>query len=129
MHGRFTCTNSSVFILLDASCSPSPPLAPISASTSSRKMVDGAWYLAEAGEVCGGVERCGKVWKGVGRCMSPPLAPISASNSSRKMVDGAWYLEEAGEVCGGVWGCGKVWGGACSCAYYIVPREVEQQPD
>lgn len=42
------CMRSSVFIRLLASCSPSPPLAIISASISSMKIVDGAWCLASS---------------------------------------------------------------------------------
>lgn len=48
LRGKVTCMRSSVFILLLASCSPppsEPPLEPIMESISSRKIVDGAWYL------------------------------------------------------------------------------------
>jgi len=66
-----TCTSSSVFMRLLASCSPSPPRAPMSASTSSRKMVLGAWWRASSNSTCG--------WGGGGR-----------GGRGRQVVLGTW---------------------------------------
>eukprot|EP00955_Chlamydomonas_euryale_P098931 365184-Chlamydomonas_euryale.AAC.1 len=66
------CTRISVFMRRLASCSPSPPRAPISASISSRKMVEGEWWRASSNST---------------------LTSFSLSPRHLLMIDDAWMLK------------------------------------